>query len=640
MAIVQASGLTKFVGERQLLQEVSFRLERGGRMALSGRNGSGKTTLLRILAGEASADSGRFSLAKSARVVLHDQRPPRNLALTLGDYVVGGLGWVLEIERRMAELEARMAADSSDATLAAYANAQARYEIAGGYRWRDEARQTVRGLGFGIDELERDLSTFSGGELTRASLARALAAKPDLLLLDEPTNHLDIASLEWLERTLSDMDAAVILVAHDRWFLESVGNSVLELGEGRPKFFAGPWHEWRIEKTRRELFLERDAKRREADIARLERFVERFRAKNTLATRAKSKQKQIDRIKRAAPQRDASASKTLAFSFGEAQRSGKVVLAMEGATIDAGTKRLFEDAELWVESGEHVCLIGHNGSGKSTLISTLIGERQPVSGRVKVGHNVELGHLRQHAEVPPEPGLTVLSHAQRSTGLSEAKTRGLLGQFLFSGDDVVKLVTQLSGGEAQRLSLAILVSSDANVLILDEPTNHLDLESREALEDALALFTGSLLLVSHDRAMLEAVGTRTVAVEDLKLRVFNGGWAEYREREAEQAEQERARYQVPNETQTSLGSGEVPGTRRGKEARRARAQARAAVADVRRLENEIEAAEKALRDLEEELADPAAWSDSRTSARSTRRHDAAKERLRDLTERWEAAAET
>jgi ATP-binding cassette, subfamily F, member 3 len=633
MAIVQASELTKFIGERQLLQAVSFRLERGGRMTLSGRNGTGKTTLLRVLAGEVSADSGRVSLQKGARVVLHDQRPPRDLGLTLGDYVVGGLAWVVEIERKLAQLEEKMADHADEATLSAYADAQARFEAAGGYRWRDEARATVRGLGFDLDELDRDLATFSGGELTRASLARALAAKPDLLLLDEPTNHLDIASLEWLEETLTGMDAAVILVAHDRWFLEAVGNSVLELGEGKPKFFAGPWHEWRIEKARRELFLERDAKRREADIARLERFVERFRAKNTLATRAKSKQKQIDRIKRDAPQRDGGAAKSLAFSFGEAQRSGKVVLAMEDATIEAGPKRLFEDAELWVESGEHVCLIGHNGSGKSTLISTLVGEREPVGGRVKVGHNVELGHLRQHAEVPPEPGLTVLSHAQRSTGLSEAKTRALLGQFLFSGDDVTKLVSQLSGGEAQRLSLAILVSSNANVLILDEPTNHLDLESREALEDALGRFGGTLVLVSHDRALLEAVGTRTVAVTDRKLRVFLGGWSEYREREAE--EQDRSRRAEPQASQACPSGAATHPHPRGKEARKARAEARAAVADVRKLENEIEAAEAALAKLEEELADPAAWADGRIAAKSTRRHDAAKAKVRELTECWE-----
>jgi ATP-binding cassette, subfamily F, member 3 len=597
-------------------------------MALSGRNGTGKTTLLRILAGEESVDAGRISLAKNARVVLHDQRPPRERDLTLGEYVVGGLGWMLNLERTLRDLEERMATNASDSTLAAYADAQARFEAAGGYLWRDEARGTVRGLGFTDEDLERGLGTFSGGELTRASLARALAAKPDLLLLDEPTNHLDIASLEWLEGMLNAMDAAVVLVAHDRWFLESVGNSVLELGEGRPKFFAGPWHEWRVEKARRELHLERDAKRREAEIARLERFVERFRAKNTLATRAKSKQKQVDRLKRDAPERDGTAARSLSFSFGEAQRSGKVVLAVEGVTIEVGSKRLLEDAELWVEAGEHVCLVGRNGSGKSTLISTLVGEREAAEGRVKIGHNVGLGHLRQHAEVPAEPGLTVLSHAQRSTGLSEAKTRALLGRFLFSGDDVQKLMTQLSGGEAQRLALAILVSSDSNFLILDEPTNHLDLESREALEEALSTFKGSLLLVSHDRALLEAVGSRTVVLDERRLRTFLGGWSEYRDRLAE--EQRTAPPAAPLRRESE--------PRRGKEARRARAQARAAVADVRKLEDEIEKAEAALRELEEELSDPAAWGDPRTAAKSTRRHEAAKAKLKELTEQWEASA--
>ncbi|CAN5175348.1 ABC-F family ATP-binding cassette domain-containing protein [soil metagenome] len=630
MAIVQASGLNAHIGDRALLRDVSFRLERGGRMALSGRNGSGKTTLLRILAGERSADSGRISLEKNARIALHDQRPPRDLGLTLGEYVVGGLGWVLEIERRLAQLEGRMATDSSEATLSAYATAQTEFELAGGYRWREEARATVAGLGFDLSVLDRDLATLSGGELTRASLARALAAKPDLLLLDEPTNHLDIGSLEWLEERLREMDAAVILVAHDRWFLEAVGNCVLELGEGKPKFFAGPWHEWRLEKARRELALERDAKRREADIERLERFVERFRAKATLATRAKSKQKQIDRIRAGAQGSDRGDSRSLSFSFGEAGRSGKVVLSLENGTIEAGAKRLLEDAELWVGAGEHVCLIGPNGSGKSTLISALVGETKPAAGRVKVGHNVELAHLRQHAHMPPDPALTALTYAQRETGLSEAKTHALLGRFLFSGADATKPVAGLSGGEAQRLSLAILTSSEANLLVLDEPTNHLDVESREALEEALFGFGGAVLLVSHDRALLEAVGTRTVAIEDGSLREFRGGWAEYRERVAEREESRNGQ----------SASSAVPGSQgRGKAARKARADARSQAADLRGLEREVEAAEKALRELEEELADPAAWEDSRRSERATRRHNAARERVREATARWERAAE-
>ena len=284
MATVTASGLTKNIGARTLFSGVSFKLTPGERMALSGRNGSGKTTLLRILAGESGLDAGSVSMRSGVRVVLHDQRPPRSDSTTLREYVLTGLGWILEIEEELAELERRMSAgESGDDVLGAYARAQGRLDHAGGYRWRDAATAAVRGLGFGDAELDRPLEGFSGGELTRASLARALAAKPELLLLDEPTNHLDIDSMEWLERYLIGLDAAVILVAHDRWFLESVGTSVLELESGRARFFAGPWHAWREEKAAREIAAGRDADKRRRDIARMERFVERFRYKATTA---------------------------------------------------------------------------------------------------------------------------------------------------------------------------------------------------------------------------------------------------------------------------------------------------------------------------------------------------------------------
>jgi ATP-binding cassette, subfamily F, member 3 len=594
-------------------------------MALSGRNGSGKTTLLRILAGEISADSGRVSLEKGARVALHDQRPPRASTQTLADYVITALDWVLEIERELARLEERMATDSSEATLAAYAAAQGRLEHAGGYRWRDQARATLRGLGFGEEELGRDLATFSGGELTRASLSRALASKPDLLLLDEPTNHLDISALEWLEDYLGEVDAAVVLVAHDRWFLESVGTSVLELERGRARFFAGPWHAWRAEKAARELALGRDVEKRQAEIARMERFVERFRAKATKARQAQSKLKQIERLKArgtAAPPRE---ERSLAFSFGEVERSGKVALELSGGRLEVGGRTLLRDGDLWIERGEHACLIGPNGSGKSTLVEALAGRRELDGGRVQLGHNVEVGYLSQHAELPHDDRLTALAYAQGQTGLSEGRTRALLGRFLFSGDDAVKAVTALSGGEAQRLGLAILVSTSANLLILDEPTNHLDVESREALEDALARYEGALLLISHDRALLEAVGTRTFAFEDGTLRAYPGGWAEYRT--AHRADPEPAPAPKPGDAS------------RGREARRQRARARAATADAKRLEREIEQAEAALRDLEQELADPALWADGRTAAKSTRRHDEAKQRVDELYARWEQASD-
>ncbi len=535
MAIVTASNLTKTIGARTLFSGVSFKLEPGDRMALSGRNGSGKTTLLRTLVGELSLDGGGFSMPAGARAVLHDQRPPHSEGMSLREYALSGLGWIAEIEAELSRLEGLMAdGDSSEATLEAYAKAQGRLEHAGGYRWREVAISAAHGLGFSEAELDRPLLGFSGGELTRASLARALAAQPDLLLLDEPTNHLDIDAMEWLENYLIGLDAAVVLVAHDRWFLESVGTSVLELEAGRARFFAGPWHAWRAEKAAREIAAGKDAEKRQRDIARMERFVERFRYKATKARQAQSRVKMIEKLKAgegAAP----GSERTLAFSFGAAERSGRVVLEMEGARLAFGDRTLLEDGEMWLERGEHLCLVGANGSGKTTLVESLAGRRELDEGKLKIGHKVTIGYLSQHSDIPADSSLTVLGHAQRSTGLSEAKTRGLLGRFLFSGDEAQKTVDAISGGEAQRLALAILVNSDANLLILDEPTNHLDVESREALEDALQAFQGSLLLISHDRALLEAVGNRTVVFAKTSLTSHPGGWAEYRAAEEERA---------------------------------------------------------------------------------------------------------
>ncbi len=620
MATVTASGLTKNIGARTLFSGVSFKLTPGERMALSGRNGSGKTTLLRILAGESGLDAGSVSMRSGVRVVLHDQRPPRSDSTTLREYVLTGLGWIVEIEEELAELERRMSAgESGDDVLGAYARAQGRLDHAGGYRWRDAATAAVRGLGFGDAELDRPLEGFSGGELTRASLARALAAKPELLLLDEPTNHLDIDSMEWLERYLIGLDAAVILVAHDRWFLESVGTSVLELESGRARFFAGPWHAWREEKAAREIAAGRDADKRRRDIARMERFVERFRYKATKARQAQSRVKMIDKLKREG-NAEAGGERSLSFSFGGAERSGRVVMELEGARVAVAQRTLIEDGELWLERGEHVTLVGANGTGKTTLVESLAGRRELEGGRLKIGHKVDLGYLSQHADLPAERDLTVLAHAQRRTGLSEAKTRALLGRFLFSGEEVMKTVDAISGGEAQRLALAILVDSGANVLVLDEPTNHLDVESREALEDALQAFDGTLLLISHDRALLEAVGSRTIVLADKRLRSHPGGWAEYRAAEEERREQ-------PKRAAASARKPSPKGPSKNR------------IADAQRLEREAEAAERRLRELEAELSDPSHWGDPRTSAKSTRRHDAAKRELDEALAAWEKAAE-
>ncbi|HEX4668878.1 MAG TPA: ABC-F family ATP-binding cassette domain-containing protein [Solirubrobacterales bacterium] len=624
MAIATATSLDVHVGGKLLFADVSFKLEPRERMTLSGRNGAGKSTLLRVLSGELTPDSGSLTVQRGSRVALHDQRPPRDSSATLGEYVFAGRTDMLELEGELERLEGEMSKGADEETMAAYAAAQHRLEAGGGYRWRDQVLAVLRGLGFEPEQSERQLSTFSGGELTRASLARALATKPDLLLLDEPTNHLDIPSLEWLEGYLVELDAAVVLVAHDRWFLEAVGTSVLELEAQRARFFAGPWHAWRQEQAARQIALGKAIDRQQAEIERMERFVERFRYKATKAKQAQSRIKQIDKKKKSGPQAERRDTRSLRFSFKAPERPGKVVLKMVDASIEVPGRVLLAGAELEVERGEHVVLVGANGTGKTTLIETLAGQRPAASGIVRTGHNVKLGYLSQHADTAAGEG-TVLDATQRETGLAGPKARALLGGFLFSGGDAEKQLSDISGGEQRRLSLAILVASGANVLILDEPTNHLDIESREALEDALTAFEGAFVLISHDRALLEAVGSRTLVCEDGRLSSYPSGWAEYQRRR--------------DEREAEAGSAAKPAA----PARRkysATNPAEKAAKKAARLEEKIERAEAKLREVEEELADPAAWANPDRAERSEASHREAKEAVEKLLEQWERAQAT
>jgi ATP-binding cassette, subfamily F, member 3 len=619
MAVVIASNLRKEIAGNLLFDGVSFSVERRDRVALSGPNGAGKTTLLRILAGETEKHGGELAFEKGTRVALHDQRPPVERDVTLREYVLSGARDLVRLEEELTELEQAMARGVHDrATMNRYSTAQARLEHAGGYGWRDHATSVLRGLGFADAHLDRPLRTFSGGELTRASLARALGGDPDLLLLDEPTNHLDVASLEWLERELQALDAAVILVAHDRWFLEAVTTATLEVVAGRGTFFPGPWHAWRREKAARALHAQKEVTRVEADIVRLERFVERFRAKKDKAKQAQAK---VTHIQRLQTERQQAAdevallsrrTRTLGFEFLKPVRSGRTVIEAEAVDVRIGDRELLRGATFALERGEHVALVGPNGSGKTTLLETMLGRRKQAAGRIRLGHGVIPAYFSQQ-EAELDLRGSVLQCVQSMTNLSRPDAMTLLGRFLFSGwDEAEKPVVVLSGGERRRLALAVTVASGANFLVLDEPTNHLDLESREALEAALDAFPGTVLLVSHDRALLDAIAERTLAIEDGELHAYDGGWAEMLRRREERAARTVPKPEPKPQKQPKPKPAPKP-----------------RVSELQKVEAEIATREAEVAELEQRLA--ADWSNVDALAAHKRSRDA----LSSLLERWE-----
>jgi len=638
---VEVVQVSKSFGARRILHEVSFRVGSGDRLAVVGRNGEGKTTLLRIIAGQLAPDGGRVSLPKGARVALHDQRPPLEVAgRTLEEYVAEGMADAIAAEAELAALEARMAAgDAGPAVLAAYERAHATLERAGGYHWRAWMTRVTRGLGIPDARLTDQLTVFSGGELTRASLARALVARPDVLLLDEPTNHLDVQSTEWLEEAIAEMGCAVVLVSHDRYFLESIATAVLELDQGRSKLWPFGYSRFRKERALAAEAQAKEAERTAAEIARLERFVERWRA-GTRSRQAKSRSKRLQRIARPEVNRSA---KALAFGFPPVAASGRVVIEAQGMTVAVGEQVLIDQADVVIERGERVAIVGPNGAGKTTLLETLIGLRAPAAGRIGVGHRVDLSYYAQHDQ-ELRGDRTIVDTILAETALTRTQARALLGAFLFPGELAERRVADLSGGERRRVQLALLVARGGNLLVFDEPTNHLDAESREALEEALDAYAGTIVLVSHDRALIDAVATRTLAIEDGALVARDGGWADLLQaRAAARTEPERGVAMASPPPVLIARSARASATASPREAGTDRMGARSAKGGagrrVRQLETKIHRLEAELTALDLQLADPATARDHVRSAQLGEQYRTLQEDLSWALAEWEDAAE-
>ena len=609
------AGVTKSYGARAVLNDVSLRVATGERICLIGRNGTGKTTLLRVVAGEVMPDAGEVGIPRGWRVALHDQRPPRADGRTLGSYVAELLGDVETVERRLAELEAAMAGgDHSDATMHAYSDAHVAFDQAGGYNWRVRVESILRGLGFDEADMERELATFSGGELTRAALARTLSANPDILLLDEPTNHLDLKSLDWLERELAEFRGAILLVSHDRWFLEAVATGVVELGRGRAKAYNMGYSAYRKERILEETQAADAFERQQEEIQRLERFVTRFRA-GTRSKQAKSVGKRLAKIERVdAPRREVA----MKFGFPKTAKTGRVVLEVEDLKVKAGERVLIEHGSFVLERGRRMAVIGPNGAGKTTLIETLIGQNEAAAGTIKTGYNVEIAFFSQHADDLPARA-TVLEAMSAGNSLGTTDCRTLLGRFLFPGSEVEKKVEVLSGGERRRLLLARMVATGANLLVLDEPTNHLDVEAREALEEALDAYDGTVLLISHDRALIDAVADETLSVEHGTLVRREGDYNDF--------------------VDATINAPITKAVKKVESAPKPKSRPKSTPEQklVRELEAQISAKEQTIAALEAELADASVRADHQLFGQTAKAHSQRQEELKALMREWEAA---
>ena len=620
--MIVASNLVKYHGgDVKVLSGATLSIEAGEKVGLVGRNGAGKTTLLEILAGNSRPDEGSVEYPGEAKVGMTAQKlyaGERGLR-SVEEEISSAFEPIMRRERELEELGARLSDDPSDALMERYGRLQSEFERDGGYDYRARAASTLSSLGFAPEDWKRPVGSFSGGEQSRVALARLLLEEPDLILLDEPTNHLDLQAIEWLEGFVKNANSAVLVVSHDRYFLDAVSGSILELEDGAINRYTGNYSRYVEEKKARSEQLARKAKANAERRAQLERFVEKNRAKATKAAQARSKQKLLDRMEKIEDPK--SRAKNVKMDLGgETRRAGRIVMEMEGVRYahDDAEGTLLDDLDLIVERGERVALLGPNGTGKSTIMRLATGELRPNGGLVRLGNNVSPAYQDQQL-ARLDDRKTVLQEVMGATGLDAPEARDLLGAFLFSGGDVFKKVSALSGGERNRLSLAEIVVSGANLLLLDEPTNNLDIPAREALEEALLGFPGTMFFISHDRYFLRKLATRIVDLEDKKLTNFLGGYDYYR-------------------AHRRLDEGPKNGNKRRPRRRVRPGQSREESILASRLvavEGEIDATERRLARLEKELATSELYSDGRRSREVVTEHRQLKGVLDGLYKDWE-----
>lgn len=636
--MLQIRELCYSIGARELLTNITWNIQPHQRVALIGPNGAGKTTLLKIIHGDLKYHSGSIIKPRGYRI---GYLPQEEIVLNRGtilEVTLEGQPQILELETQISEIHHALTQDRSDATmlLKQLGELEQRYEAMQGYQLEAKAKAILSGFGFSTSDFSRPIAEFSGGWRMRAYLARLLLQNPDLLLLDEPTNHLDLPSLEWLEQYLLDFPGSVVLVSHDRFFIDRLAQDIYELERGKLEHYPGNYHYYEEQKQLKQRQLEERYEQLKKERERQQRFIERFRYKATKAAQVQSRIKRLEKLEQI--DLPASAPK-FRFRLTVPFHSYNDVVRIKDLAFRYNGDWVFKNVQLNIFRGERLALVGPNGAGKTTLTRLIAGELKPQLGSIEIGKATTIGYYAQHQVDALNLKATVYDEVASVTPMVRISyIRDVLGVFQFHGDDVFKLIEVLSGGEKARVSLAKILLSPVNFLIMDEPTNHLDIASRDALEQALSDYDGTLLIISHDRYFLDKLVNRVIEIKDGSLKIYEGNYSDYLARRAEEAVLSEVPAKRSKPTSQPLG----PKT---KEQRRREAEARQAVSKDRNrltrqielLEQKITALESRKTEIESLMADPATYKDTALAASLPYEYSKIKNELATCYDQWDQA---
>ena len=634
MAVLKINGLSKSFGIKTVFENVSFEVRSGERIGLVGANGAGKTTLLRCLMGQEDYDKGSVSTSPGA-VIGYLRQDFNYESQTLREEME--LAWkdVLYYKDKLAELARKLETSHDEELVAAYGRTEERFEYLGGYDYEATTRKILTGLGFSDADWDRDIHGFSGGQKVRINLAAAFVRHPDFLFLDEPTNHLDMGMLEWLEEYLRSYRGGILMVSHDRYFLDATTTGIIDLENHQTHTYRGNYTQFTKVKALNEEAQERAYEKQQEHIRETEEYIRKYKA-GIKAKQARGRQSQLDRLERIEKPIH---RQSLHFQFEKPAECAEKVLDVMHVTSSYGDHVIFKDLTIHIKKGESVGLIGPNGAGKSTLLKLIVGDKRTDGGFIQIGNRVKPGYYSQELD-RLNSEYTVLEQIENDFDMGEREARNLLGMFLFRGDDVFKPVSLLSGGERARLTLLMLFLEKPNFLILDEPTNHLDIHTREIMEQALAAFGGTSFIVSHDRYFLDRVTTRILEMENGKLTEYLGNYSYYREKKKNLEEYERDRMEAESAASSGKSLPEKEPAKEKKSERKAGSKAASAPrkpVDSRKMDNiemEIQRQEAMLKMLTVEMNQTPENYESIMAE-----YNQAKQKLEKLYNKWEEMAE-